>query len=47
MPKLRNPTPQETNNPAVYTKLSCHLPWIAEQYGMEYDHTGIIGGDLR
>ena len=37
MPKLRNPTPQETNNPAVYTKLSCHLPWIADQYDMVFN----------
>ena len=22
-------------NPSVYTKLSCYLPWIAEQYGLE------------
>ena len=29
---------QKTMNPSVYTKLSCHLPWIAEQYDMDYDH---------
>ena len=28
---------QGTKTPAVYTKLSCFLPWIAEQYGMEFD----------
>ena len=28
---------QESSNPSVYTKLSCFLPWIAEQYNMEYD----------
>ena len=28
---------QETGGePSVYTKLSCFLPWIAEQYGMEF-----------
>merc|ERR1712241_1262890 len=32
---------QESANPNVYTKLSCFLPWIAEQYNMEYDNTGI------
>ena len=25
-----------SNNPSVYTKLSCFLPWVAEQYGMSY-----------
>ena len=25
---------QTTDNPSVYTKLSCYLPWIAEAYGM-------------
>ena len=24
------------NNPTVYTKLSCYLPWIAEQYNLTY-----------
>ena len=28
-----------TSNPLVYTKLYCYLPWIAEQYGLEYDGT--------
>ena len=28
---------QETRNPSVYTKLSCFLPWIAEQYSMVFD----------
>ena len=28
---------QATRTPAVYTKLSCFLPWIAEQYGMKFD----------
>merc|ERR1712032_619814 len=27
---------QETTNPSVYTKLSCFLPWIAEQYDMDF-----------
>ena len=26
-------------NPLVYTKLYCYLPWIAEQYGLEYSGT--------
>ena len=28
---------QESNNPSTYTKLSCFLPWVAEQYGLDYD----------
>ena len=32
---------QESQNPNVYTKLSCFLPWIAEQYNMEYESRGI------
>jgi len=31
---------QQTENPTTYTKLSCFLPWIAEQYGMEYEGSG-------
>ena len=27
---------QESTNPSVYVKVSCFLPWIAEQYGMDY-----------
>ena len=27
---------QQSNNPSAYTKLSCFLSWIAEQYGLEY-----------
>ena len=30
---------QETDNPSVYTKLSCFLPWIAEQYDMDFTET--------
>merc|ERR1711892_631318 len=26
-----------SNNPSAYTKLSCFLPWIAAQYGMDYE----------
>jgi hypothetical protein len=26
-----------SNNPSAYTKLSCFLPWIAREYGMDYD----------
>ena len=29
---------QRTENPSAYTKLSCFLPWIAREYGLEYDH---------
>ena len=29
---------QESINPSVYTKLSCFLPWIAEQYDMDFPH---------
>ena len=36
---------QESENPSVYTKLSCYLPWIAEQYNMEYDNTGLDTDD--
>ena len=28
---------QLSENPAAYAKLSCYLPWIAEQYGLSYD----------
>ena len=31
---------QQSNNPAAYTKLICFLPWIAEQYGLEYNDPG-------
>merc|ERR1719195_847536 len=31
---------QESQNPNVYTKLSCFLPCIAEQYNMEYESPG-------
>ena len=27
---------QFSDNPTAYTKLSCFLPWIAKQYGMEF-----------
>ena len=27
----------KTENPSAYTKLSCFLPWIAEQYDMDYN----------
>merc|ERR1719195_339105 len=38
---------QESQNPNVYTKLSCFLPWIAEQYNMEYDNTGITEAECE
>ena len=34
---------QKSENPAVYTKLSCYLPWVAAQYNMDY--TPPEGGD--
>ena len=30
---------QQSENPSVYTKLSCFLPWIAGQYNLQYDGT--------
>ena len=30
---------QFADNPSVYTRLSCFLPWVAEQYGMIYNQT--------
>ena len=30
---------QQSQNPTTYTKLSCFLPWIAEQYNMKYEMT--------
>ena len=36
---------QQSSNPSVYTKLSCFLPWIAEQYNMDYDNTGLDTDD--
>ena len=26
-----------TESPLAYTKLSCYLPWVAEQFGLSYD----------
>ena len=31
---------QASDNPAVYTKLSCYLPWVAAQYDMDYTPPG-------
>jgi len=31
---------QFSENPAVYTKLSCFLPWVAAQYDLEYTPVG-------
>ena len=36
---------QESINPTVYTKLSCYLPWVAEQYNMEYEANEKIDPD--
>ena len=30
---------QQTEKPSIYTKLSCFLPWIAQQYGMDFTET--------
>ena len=30
---------QGSSNPLAYTKLYCYLPWIAEQYDLEYEGT--------
>jgi len=34
---------QQSQNPSVYAKLSCFLPWIALQYGLQYD--GVVGDE--
>ena len=31
---------QTSENPAVYTRLSCYLPWVAAQYDMDYRSAG-------
>ena len=31
---------QASENPAVYTKLSCYLPWVAAQYEMDFTQPG-------
>ena len=31
---------QLSKNPAVYSKLSCYLPWVAAQYNMDYRPLG-------
>ena len=28
---------QQSENPVTYTKLSCFLPWVAQQYGLDYE----------
>ena len=32
---------QFSENPAVYTRLSCYLPWVAAQYDMDYTPPGV------
>ena len=32
-------SPLESEKPSVYTKLSCFLPWIAEEYDMDFTET--------
>ena len=36
---------QQSVNPSVYTKVSCYLPWIAEQYDMDYEQTNSVDPD--
>lgn len=36
---------QISDNPLVYTRLHCYLPWIAEQYNLEFDYPDIPGDD--
>jgi len=31
---------QQSQNPSTYTKLSCFLPWVAAQYGLDYKPDG-------
>ena len=35
-----NTLEQSSDNPSVYTKLSCFLPWVAQQYNLNYDQQG-------
>jgi len=28
----------KTRNPLAYTKLSCYLPWVADQFGLSYEN---------
>ena len=36
---------QISDNHLVYTRLHCYLPWIAEQYGLDFDYEEIPGDD--
>ena len=36
---------QYAENPLAYTRLHCYLPWIAEQYGLDFDYAGVPGDD--
>ena len=36
---------QYSDNPSVYTKVSCYLPWIANQYNMIYEYNGEADSD--
>jgi len=38
---------QFSENPSVYTKISCFLPWIAAQYNMEYTASGDPAPDCQ
>ena len=34
-------------NPTVFTKISCYLPWVAKHYGLTYDHISDTVADKR
>ena len=36
---------QISDNPLAYTRLHCYLPWIAEQYDLDFDYENIPGDD--
>ena len=36
---------QYAENPLAYTRLHCYLPWIAEQYGLDFDYAGVPEDD--
>ena len=36
---------QISDNPLAYTRLHCYLPWIAEQYDLDFDYDDIPGDD--
>ena len=36
---------QVSEHPLAYTRLHCYLPWIAEQYDLDFDYEDIPGDD--